>query len=89
MLTFKEYLGEDWRYRRPSLDRMLGITSTIQKVRKATGLNAIAKMTPNRIKQRVLQKIGIYGNNPVRTIRQTAKNQFKSPFKFMPKAGDD
>jgi hypothetical protein len=85
--SFKEVLGENafFRYRRPSLKSMLGITSLKKDVRQAIGLNTIARWTPSRIKQRVKQHLGIYGGPKIRTLRQFSYNKIPSPFKFLPK----
>lgn len=68
-----------FRYRKPSLKRMVGVTKVKKAVRKASGLNTIARNTnPSRIKQRVKQKVGLY--SPVmRAIRQTAKGKVPMP----------
>lgn len=67
------------RYRKPSINRMLGVTKIKKAVRRATGLNTIARNTnPSRIKQRVKQKIGLYSPE-MRTIRQTSKGKIPLP----------
>lgn len=89
MLTFKRFLEEDWRYKRPSLNTMTGLTAMKKGFRRTSGLNLLAKYSPNRIKQRVYQHMGIYGNPVVRAVRQLTKDKIKSPFRFIPNFGDD
>ena len=62
-----------FRYRKPSLNTLLGITKIKRRVRKVTGLSLIDRYTkPSRIKQSIKQKVGIY--SPVMTlIRQSLK----------------
>ncbi len=68
-----------FRYRKPSLKRMVGITRVKKAVRKATGLNTVVKYTkPSRIKQRIKQNVGLYSPT-MRTIRQTAKGKLPMP----------
>jgi hypothetical protein len=68
---------------------MTGLTSIKKGFRRGSGLNTLAKFSPERIKQRVLQHIGVYGNPKIRAFRQLSKGQIVSPFKFLPKLGDD
>lgn len=90
MLKFKDFLGEDFlRYKHPSLNTMVGLTAIKKGFRKTSGLNTIKKYSPERIKQRVFQHLGIYGNPVVRGIRQFVKGNVPSPFKFLPKVGSD
>jgi len=65
-----------FRYRKPSLNTLLGITKVKRSIRKATGLSTIDRYTnPSRIKQSIKQKVGIY--SPIMTIiRQTLKCKF-------------
>jgi len=65
-----------FRYRRPSLRVLLGITRIKTKIRKEAGISTLQRYTlPRRIKQRFLQKIRIYSPQ-VTPIRQTAKGKF-------------
>lgn len=89
MKSFKEFLGEDWRYKHPSVDNLLGITSAKKAFRKYSGQNFVEKLKPNRVKQRILQHLGIYGNPYIRAARQLSRGKLPSPFKFLPKLGDD
>lgn len=69
-----------FRYRKLSLNNILGITKAKRAIRKATGLSTIDRFTnPSRIKQSVKQKVGIY--SPTMTVvRQTSKGKFPSIF---------
>ena len=69
-----------FRYRKPSLNTLLGITKVKRAVKKATGISAIQGWTnPSRIKQRIKQKAKIY--SPIMTVaRQTSKGKFPSFF---------
>lgn len=68
------------RYRRPSVNSMLGITRMKRRFNKATGISAINRCTkPSRIKQRLKQKAGVY--SPTMTVlRQTLKGRFPTFF---------
>jgi len=65
-----------FRYRKPSLKTILGVTKIKRKIKKVTGISTIeGYIKPSRIKQRVKQKVGIY--SPIMTIiRQTSKWKF-------------
>jgi hypothetical protein len=65
-----------FRYRKPSLNTMLGITKAKRRFRKATGISTVERYTkPSRIKQRIKQKAGLY-SPPVTALRQTSKGKF-------------
>jgi hypothetical protein len=69
-----------FRYRKPSLNNILGITKIKRSVKKATGISTVERFTnPNRIKQTVKQKIGIYGSPRVTAVRQTIKGKIPNP----------
>lgn len=64
-----------FRYRKPSLRVLLGITRVKRQIRRETGISTFQRYTlPRRIKQRALQKVGIYSPE-VTPIRQTAKGK--------------
>ena len=67
-----------FRYRKPSLSQLLGVTAAKRRVKRELGISQVqAWMKPSRVKQRVKQQIGLY--SPVaRVIRQTAKGNFPS-----------
>jgi hypothetical protein len=67
-----------FRYRRPSVNTLLGITKAKRRFRKVTGLSTIARYTnSSRIKQRIKYKSGLYSPE-VRVVRQTSKGKFPS-----------
>ncbi|MDO8512422.1 MAG: hypothetical protein Q7S57_04060 [bacterium] len=62
-----------FRYRKPSLKTLVGITAVKRRIRKATGISTFERYTkPSRVKQRIKQKVGIY-SPPMTIIRQTSK----------------
>ena len=65
-----------FRYRRPSVNQLLGVTSAKRKVKRELGISQVQAWTkPSRVKQRVKQQIGLY--SPVaRVIRQTVRGDF-------------
>ena len=64
------------RYRRPSLNTMLGITSAKRRIRRSLGISQIEGYTkPSRIRQKVKRKLGLY-SPAARVIRQTARGKF-------------
>lgn len=69
-----------FRYRRPSVNTILGITRAKRSFDKATGISTFERFTkPSRIKQTIKQKTGIY--SPTMTVvRQTSKGKFPSLF---------
>jgi hypothetical protein len=65
-----------FRYRKPSMNTLLGITRVKRQIRKATGISTIEGYTkPSRIKQGLKQKVGLYSPT-ARVIRQTSKGNF-------------
>ena len=69
-----------FRYRKPSLNTVLGITKIKRSIKKATGISTVERFTnPNRIKQTIKQKVGIYGNSTVTAFRQTIKGKIPNP----------
>lgn len=71
-------------YRSPSIKTKLGITALKKKVRKATGLNAIARWSPSRVGQRIKQKTGWY-NRPMKDFRANLSFNAHNPFNRIPK----
>ena len=65
-----------FRYRRPSLNQLLGVTAAKRRVKRELGISQVEAWTkPSRVKQRVKSKVGLY--SPVaRVIRQTAMGKF-------------
>src|SRR5207237_1361444 len=76
-----------FRYRKPSVKTLLGVTRVTRKIRRATGISTIERYTNlSRVKQSMKQKAGIY--SPTMTIaRQTAKGNFPSLFGLFRKKG--
>jgi hypothetical protein len=70
-----------FRYRKPSLKTIVGVTSIKRKIKKATGISTVERYAkPSRIKQTIKQKVGIYGNPTVTTIRQASKGKIPTLF---------
>jgi hypothetical protein len=69
-----------FRYRKPSPNRVLGITRVKRQVKHSLGISQIESLTrPSRIKQRMKQKVGLY--SPIASVvRNTAKGKFPSLF---------
>ena len=62
-----------FRYRRPSLNQLLGATAAKRRVRRELGISQVQAWTkPSRVKQRLKQQVGLYSPE-ARVIRQTAK----------------
>ena len=65
-----------FRYRRPSLNQLLGVTAAKRRVKRELGISQVQAWTkPSRVKQRLKQQVGLYSPE-VRVIRQTAKGNF-------------
>lgn len=74
-----------FRYRKPSLKVLLGYTRIKRKIRRETGISTFQRYTlPRRIKQRVLQKVGIYLPE-VTPIRQSVKGKLPTPLGLLKK----
>lgn len=69
-----------FRYRKPSLNTVLGITKAKRAIRKAAGISTVERYTkPSRIKQSLKQKVGSY--SPTMTVvRQSSKGKLPSFF---------
>ena len=52
-----------FRYRKPSLKTLLGITRVKRRIKKATGISAIQSLSPSRVKQKIKYNIGY--NKPI------------------------
>ena len=71
-----------FRYRKPSVKTLLGITKVERKIKKATGISTIERLTkPSRIEQTLKQKAGIYSPE-MTVVRQTAKGKLPTLFGF-------
>jgi hypothetical protein len=69
-----------FRYRKPSLKTVLGVTRAKRAFRKEIGISTIERYTkPSRIKQHYKQKLGLY--SPTMTVlRQTSRGKLPSFF---------
>jgi hypothetical protein len=69
-----------FRYRKPSLRTVLGVTAVKRSVKRSLGISQVQGFTePSRIKQKIKYRSGLY--TPVaRVIRQTSKGKFRTPF---------
>ena len=69
-----------FRYRKPSLKTLLGVTAVKRKVKRSLGISQVQGYTsPSRIKQKIKYRAGLY--TPLaRAIRQTSKGKFRRPF---------
>ena len=74
----KEPAVKLFRYRKPSLNTLLGVTAAKRRVKRELGISQVEAWTkPSRVKQRVKQQIGLY--SPVaRVVRQTARGNLPS-----------
>jgi hypothetical protein len=73
-MTFKLF-----RYRRPSVSTVLGLTAARRRVRRALGISQVEAWTrPSRVKQRLRYKMGLY-SPAARVIRQTAQGNIPTP----------
>ncbi len=67
-----------FRYRKPSLNQLLGVTAAKRKIKRGLGISQVEAWTkPSRIKQRVKQKVGLYSPE-MTVIRQTSTGRFPS-----------
>jgi hypothetical protein len=66
------------RYRKPSLNRMLGITTEKRRIKRSLGISQVQAWTrPSRLKQRAKYRAGWYSPQ-MRVARNTAKGKFPS-----------
>jgi len=69
-----------FRYRKPSMNQLLGITAAKRRVKRELGISQVEAWTkPSRIKQRAKQEVGLYSPE-MTVIRQTGKGRFPSFF---------
>lgn len=59
-----------FRYRRPSMKTMLGVTRAKKRFNKATGITAVKRpfRAPGNYKRRVLRRVGYY-SEPMKLFR--------------------
>lgn len=68
-----------FRYRKPSVNRLLGVTTEKRRIKRSLGISQVQAWTkPSRVKQRVKYGIGLYSLT-MRIARNTAKGRFPSP----------
>ena len=66
------------RYRKPSINRILGITTEKRRIKRSLGISQVQGWTrPSRIKQRIKYRAGWY-KPTMRVARNTAKGKFPS-----------
>lgn len=66
------------RYRRPSLNTVLGITAEKRRIKRSLGISQVQAWTkPSRVKQRAKYQIGYY-SPAMRVIRQTSQGKLPS-----------
>lgn len=59
-----------FRYRKPSLNNLLGVTRVKRKVRRALYISQTEAWTkPSRVKQKVKYEVGLY-STPARVVRR-------------------
>lgn len=65
-----------FRYRRPSMNQLLGVAAAKRRVKRELGISQVQAWTkPSRVRQRLMQKVGLYSSE-ARAIRQTSKGNF-------------
>ncbi len=69
-----------FRYRKPSVKTLLGVTAVKRKVKRSLGVSQVQGWTKqSRVKQRIKASVGLY--SPIaRVIRQSAKGNFPTLF---------
>ena len=66
-----------FRYRKPSLKTLLGVTNLKRRIKKATGISAIQSLSPSRVKQKIKYNIGY--NKPIfKHTRELSKGKVPS-----------
>ena len=73
-----------FRYRKPSLKTLLGITRVKRSIKKATGISKIQSLSPSRVKQKIKYNIGY--NKPIfKHTRELSKGKVPSFFGWFSK----
>lgn len=66
------------RYRRPSMNHLLGTTAAGRRLRRSLGISQVEAWTkPSRVKQRAKNGLGLYSPT-MRTIRQASRGKVPS-----------
>jgi hypothetical protein len=69
-----------FRYRRPSLNRLLGFTAAQRRVRRELGISQVEAWTkPSRVKQKLKREVGLYSPEAT-VVRQTARGNVPTLF---------
>lgn len=64
------------RYRKPSINRILGITTEKRRIKRSLGISQVQAWTrPSRVKQRIKYRAGWY-SPPMNVVRNTSKGRF-------------
>jgi hypothetical protein len=64
-----------FRYRRPSLNGILGITRAKRRIRRDLGISQVEAYTkPSRVKQKLKREVGLYSPEAT-VIRQSAEGK--------------
>lgn len=64
-----------FRYRKPSINTILGITKEKRRIKRALGISQVQAWTrPSRVKQRMKYRLGLY-SPAARVIRNTVKGK--------------
>lgn len=66
-----------FRYRKPSLKTLLGITRVKRRIKKATGISAIQSLSPSRVKQKIKYSVG-YNKPVLKHTRELSKGKVPS-----------
>ncbi len=67
-----------FRYRKPSVNTILGITTAKRRVKRELGISQVEAWTkPARVRQRLKQRVGLY-SPAARVVRQTLHGKFPS-----------
>ena len=73
-----------FRYRKPSLKTLLGVTKVKRRIKKATGISAIQSLSPSRVKQKIKYNIG-YNKPMFKHTRELSKGKVPSLFGWFSK----
>lgn len=66
------------RYRRPSMNQLLGVTAAKRRVRRSLGVSQVEAWTePSRVKQRVKYNVGFY-SPAMSTARKISRGKFRA-----------
>lgn len=66
-----------FRYRKPSVKTLLGVTKVKRRVKKATGISKVQSFTPSRLKQKAKYHVG-YNKPGFKHARQLSQGKVTS-----------